>query len=92
MTVSFTVSNDGPIAGAEVPQVYLGVNCCGEPPRRLAGWQKVYLHPGEARQVSLTIPDRMQSVWDTARNAWEFVPGNAVYVGASSRDIRLQRR
>jgi len=31
-------------------------------------------------------------VWDTARNDWTYVPGSAVYVGASSRDIRLQSR
>ena len=92
MTASFTVKNDGKMAGAEVPQVYLGVNYSGEPPKRLVGWQKVYLNPGEARHVRVSIPARFQSVWDTASNGWKFVPGSAVYVGASSRDIRLQSR
>ena len=92
MTASFTVKNDGKMAGAEVPQVYLGVNYTGEPPKRLVGWQKVYLNPGEARHVRVSIPARFQSVWDTASNGWKFVPGSAVYIGASSRDIRLQSR
>ncbi|MEX3960092.1 glycoside hydrolase family 3 C-terminal domain-containing protein [Trinickia sp. EG282A] len=92
LTTSFTVKNDGRVAGAEVPQVYLGVDYSGEPPKRLVGWQKVYLRPGEAREVRVTIPERMQSVWDTASNGWKYVPGSAVYVGASSRDIRLQSR
>ncbi|CAM2196210.1 glycoside hydrolase family 3 C-terminal domain-containing protein [Paraburkholderia sp. A1RI_3L] len=92
LIASFTVKNDGHMAGAEVPQVYLGVNYNGEPPRRLVGWHKVYLNPGEARQVNVVIPERFQSIWDTSSNKWKYVPGSAVYVGASSRDIRLQSR
>ncbi|WP_323121230.1 glycoside hydrolase family 3 C-terminal domain-containing protein [Burkholderia alba] len=88
--VSFTVRNDGRVAGADVPQVYLGVPYKDEPPRRLVGWEKVGLNPGEARRVRITVSPRMQSVWDTARNGWRYVPGGTVYVGASSRDIRLQ--
>jgi len=89
MTVTFTVKNDGEVAGAEVPQVYLGLHDPQEPPHRLAAWSKVFLKPGETRQVKLLIPARAQSVWDVAHNDWRFVPGSAVYVGASSRDIRL---
>jgi beta-glucosidase len=88
--VSFTVRNDGRMAGAEVPQVYLGVPYRDEPPRRLVGWEKIGLNPGEARHVRITVTPRMQSVWDTSRNGWRYVPGGTVYVGASSRDIRLQ--
>lgn len=92
ITASFTVRNDGRVAGAETAQVYLGVNYSGEPPRRLAGWQKVYLNPGESKPVRVTISERLQSVWDVTHNGWQYVPGSAVYVGASSRDIRLQSR
>jgi beta-glucosidase len=92
LTASFTVRNDGRVAGAETAQVYLGVSYNGEPPRRLVGFQKVYLKPGEAKPVRMTITERAQSVWDTARNDWAYVPGSAVYVGASSRDIKLQSR
>jgi beta-glucosidase len=90
LDVSFNVRNDGRVAGAEVPQVYLGVPYSGEPPRRLVGWEKVGMNPGESRRVHVTVTQRMQSVWDTSRNNWRYVPGGTVYVGASSRDIRLQ--
>ncbi|CAB3714582.1 beta-glucosidase [Paraburkholderia rhynchosiae] len=90
LDVSFTVRNDGRMAGAEVPQVYLGVPYRDEPPRRLVGWEKVGVNPGESRRVRITVTPRMQSVWDTSRNGWRYVPGGTVYVGASSRDIRLQ--
>ncbi|AOJ79064.1 glycoside hydrolase family 3 C-terminal domain-containing protein [Burkholderia ubonensis] len=88
--VSFTVRNDGPVAGADVPQVYLGVPYKDEPPRRLVGWEKIDLNPGEARRVRITVPPRMQSVWDASRSGWRYVARGTVYVGASSRDIRLQ--
>lgn len=90
LDVAFTVRNDGPVAGAEVPQVYLGVPYKDEPPRRLVGWDRIDLKPGEARRVHIGVSARMQSVWDTSRNGWRYVPGGTVSVGASSRDIRLQ--
>ena len=92
LSVAFTVRNDGRVAGAETPQVYLGVPYKDEPPKRLVGWDKVRLNPGEARHVHVSVSPRMQSVWDTSRNGWKVVPGGTVYVGASSRDIRLQGR
>jgi beta-glucosidase len=92
LTASFTVRNDGRVAGAETAQVYLGVSYAGEPPRRLVGFQKVFLKPGQSQPVRVTITERAQSVWDTTHNDWAYVPGSAVYVGASSRDIRLQSR
>ncbi|RQT39596.1 glycoside hydrolase family 3 C-terminal domain-containing protein [Burkholderia contaminans] len=90
LSVAFTVRNDGRVAGAETPQVYLGVPYKDEPPKRLVGWEKIRLNPGETRRVRVTVSPRMQSVWDTSRNGWRVVPGGTVYVGASSRDIRLQ--
>ncbi len=92
MTVSFTVKNDGAVAGAEVPQIYLGINDKDEPPMRLAGWEKVNLRPGESRQIIVEVSPRLQSIWDIANNDWKWISGSRVYVGASSRDIRLSAK
>jgi beta-glucosidase len=89
LRIIFTVKNEGPVGGAEVPQVYLGINDKDEPPLRLVGWSKIILKPGEARQIDITIPPRMQSVWSVDAHDWKLIPGSRVYVGASSRDIRL---
>ncbi len=76
-------------------QVYLGLPAStGEPPKRLVGWAKVELAPGETREVSVTLdPDatsRPLSYWNVNMNGWERANGDyQVYVGASSRDIRL---
>jgi beta-glucosidase len=92
LSVSFDLSNDGKLAGAEVPQVYLGLPAAsGEPPKRLVGWSKVQLRPGQTRRVELKVSAREQSVWNVASNGWQYVPGGQVYVGASSQDIRLSQ-
>lgn len=92
MSVAFSVRNDGATVGAEVPQVYLGIKDKDEPPRRLVGWNKITLKPGETQRVLVNISPRRQSVWDTNRNEWRFVADSAVFVGASSRDIRLSTK
>ena len=88
--VSFSVKNDGAVRGAEVPQVYLGIDYAGEPPLRLGDWSKIQLNPGQSQKVNIVISPRTQSIWDTSANDWRVIPDAAVYVGASSRDIRLK--
>jgi beta-glucosidase len=92
LAVTFSIKNDGALAGADVPQVYLGIDFPGEPPLRLGGWSKIRLKPGEVQQVNITISPRTQSIWDTSVNDWRFIPDSVVYVGSSSRDIRLKKR
>jgi beta-glucosidase len=88
--VSFSIKNDGARAGAEVGQVYLGIDAAGEPPLRLGGWSKIRLEPGEVKQVNISLAPKAQSIWDTSANDWRVIPDSLVYVGASSRDIRLK--
>jgi beta-glucosidase len=90
--VSFSVKDDDALAGAEVPQIYLGIDYPGEPPLRLGGWSKIRFKPGEVQQVNITISPRTQSIWDTSVNGWRVIPDSVVYVGSSSRDIRLKER
>jgi beta-glucosidase len=93
--VRFTIMNTGAHAGAEVAQVYLGLPAStGEPPKRLVGWAKVELEPGETNEVSVMLDpnaaSRPLSYWNVNTNGWEMARGDyQVYVGASSRDIRL---
>jgi len=93
--VSFTLANTGSRRGAEVAQVYLGLpDSTGEPPKRLVGWAKVELEPGESREVIVTLDPNAASCplssWNVDTNGWEIAHGDyVVYVGASSRDIRL---
>ncbi|MEV6751535.1 glycoside hydrolase family 3 N-terminal domain-containing protein [Streptomyces sp. NPDC051214] len=91
--VSFTVTNRGRRAGAEVPQVYVGAPrgaAVEMAVRTLAAFDRVELRAGESRRVRVRIAERQLSYWDTERGHWVRPEGRrAVYVGSSSRDIRL---
>jgi beta-glucosidase len=95
LDVSFVVRNTGRVVGAEVPQVYLGAP--SQPPpgaefalRKLVGFARVELRPGEATRVRVHIDDRELSYWSVARHGWEIAAGRRpISVGASSRDLRL---
>ncbi len=93
--VSFTLSDTGTVAGAEVAQVYLALPAStGEPPRRLVGWQKVPLQPGAAQQVTIEVDandsSHPLSYWDVNSNSWLIAPGTyTVYLGNSAAAASL---
>jgi beta-glucosidase len=89
VAVGFDVTNTGSRAGAEVAQVYVGQpSSAGEPPKNLRGFSRVSLNPGQTQHVTDTLGARSFQYW--ANNAWTSAAGtNQIYVGASSRDIRL---
>jgi beta-glucosidase len=95
LRVIFDLTNTGAVAGAEVGQVYLGLPAgMGEPPRRLVGWQKVFLEPGERRRVTVQVDENDSShplsYWDVASHGWRTAPGDyQVYAGNSSRNLTL---
>lgn len=93
--VSFDVKNTGSRAGAEVAQVYLGLPAStDEPPKRLVGWAKVQLAPGQTQRVTVTLDPQSEShplsFWNVHTDAWDIASGDyTVYAGDSSQDIRL---
>lgn len=87
LTVSFTVTNSGPRAGADVPQVY--VRRPGKA-KRLIGWAKPRLAPGETKTVSITADPRVVGDFDARHHRW-VVPADryTVEVGTSAVDTVL---
>ena len=91
IVVEASVTNTGDVAGAEVVQVYLGVPSPKQPPKRLVGFAKVRLSPGETKQVTITVDpaatNHPLSVWSDAARAFVVPTGTfTVYVGTSSSD------
>ncbi|MFY9669388.1 MAG: glycoside hydrolase family 3 C-terminal domain-containing protein [Trebonia sp.] len=84
--VTATVTNTGTRAGSDVAQLYLGdPSGAGEPPRQLAGFQRVSLGVGQSTQVSFTITPQQESWWNDSANGWSQTEGTYnVYVGDSS--------
>jgi|WetSurMetagenome_2_1015567.scaffolds.fasta_scaffold41771_2 beta-glucosidase len=95
ITVQFVVQNTGGRAGAEVAQVYLGLPAgMGEPPKRLVGFEKVTLKPGERKVVRITIDPKAShhplGHWDASRQGWAVADGEyTVFAGTSSRSLPL---
>jgi beta-glucosidase len=66
ITVEAVVTNTGPRAGAEVLQLYIRQRgtSVARPVRELKGFQRIFLAPGESRQVSFTLTKRELSFWN----------------------------
>ena len=92
-TVTLTVKNTGDCAGAEIVQIYVGKpeSKIYRAPKELKGFTKVWLEAGEEKKVTVELSDRAFKFWNTANSDWCTESGEyKIYVGASSRDIRLE--
>ncbi|MDR7280643.1 beta-xylosidase/alpha-l-arabinosidase [Catenuloplanes atrovinosus] len=91
---SVTVRNTGERAGSEIVQLYLHdpVSQVTQPVRRLIGYARVPLVPGEARTVTFTVPADLTAF--TGREGRRIVePGEIeLLIAASSEDVRHTAR
>ena len=80
-----SVTNTGARAGADVLQVYL-VSEAGKPTRRLVGYQRVLLAPGETRSVRLAVDERLVGHWNG--NGWRIAAGRYAFAtGRSAEEL-----
>ena len=92
--VSFEVRNIGDRAGAEVAQLYVAATqpMVERPVRELKGFAKVFLLPGESRQVTLLLDRRSFAYFDSRTRAMENGSGKVRDLcWASSRDLRIKQ-
>ncbi|KAL3481343.1 glycosyl hydrolase family 3 N terminal domain-containing protein [Aspergillus californicus] len=93
--ISAYVRNTGRTSGAEVAQLYIGYpdSAPSTPPKQLRGFDKFHLVAGESGQAIFELTRRDISYWDVVSQKWVVPTGEfKVYVGSSSRDIRLTGR
>jgi beta-glucosidase len=93
ITFTLPVTNTGKVAGAETIQLYIhDVKASVDRPyKELKAFQKVYLQPGETREVSLTIDRRALSFYSEARSEWVAEPGAfEALVGTASDRLPLR--
>jgi beta-glucosidase len=90
-TVRFTVKNTGKRAGTEIAEVYARLpNGADEPYKRLAGWKRVSLAPGESQTITVAIDQRVLQTFDDEKNVWNMTKGEyQVMVGGCSDDTPL---
>ena len=88
---SFMVKNTGPMAGAEVAQVYFRQQVASviRPEKLLVRFKKIFLQPGEERQLSFELDPRVDLAFTGIDMQRVVEPGTfELMVGDSSRDIK----
>ena len=90
--ISFTVNvtNTGSRAGGETVQLYISDKQCSvdRPVKELKAFQKVFLQPGESRDVTLTIGCDALSFYNEAKGEWTAEPGAfEALVGTASDNL-----
>ncbi|OMG58063.1 hypothetical protein BJN44_04740 [Tessaracoccus sp. ZS01] len=93
LRVSFRLTNTGDVAGTEVAQVYVELPSAADlPSKRLVGWERVTLQPGEHRNVTVELtPEQLRErhlldVWDTATGGWVTPKGTVSFVVGGASD------
>ena len=96
LSAKVTIANTGQRTGADVAQVYLVSGPEGDK-RRLAGFARVELTPGEKRAVAITlepkvIAERIGDKWVIAPGTYRFALGRSSMDLATPVEIRLGGR
>ena len=92
LTVTCKIKNTGAVAGAEIAQLYVAdkVSTIYRPVKELKGFKKVFLQPGEEKEISFELSKRAFAFYNVNINDWCVESGEFdILVGASSADIKL---
>jgi beta-glucosidase len=94
VTVSVDVKNSGKRDGDEVVQMYVAYpnSSVARPIEELKGFQRISLHAGESRTVSLRLTAKSLAYWKDETSSFVVEPGAVeVWVGSSSDNIKLHQ-
>jgi beta-glucosidase len=88
LRVDLDVRNAGARAGAAVPQIYLAADAAAgwESRKRLGGFAKVDLSPGEQKHIELEVDPRLLAIYDEPQHAWRIAPGRYRILAGQASD------
>ncbi len=90
-SIKISLTNTGSRRGAETLQLYIRdvKSSLPRPVKELKGFKKVWLEPGETREVTFDIDESMLSFYDDSRQQWVVEAGKfEAIVGTSATDIK----
>ncbi|TKA79833.1 hypothetical protein B0A55_02785 [Friedmanniomyces simplex] len=89
--VRATITNTGPLAGEEVPQLYISRGGPYDPVRELRGFERLSIQPNGSTTFNVDVTRRDVSSWDPVAQDW-YVRNTTkrVWVGSSSRRLLLE--
>lgn len=94
VTATFTVTNTGKTYGGEIAQLYVHKeqSKITRAEKELKGFEKVFLKPGETRQVQLQLHKDAFQYYDEAKKVWATEKGTyTIQVGGSSASIAISK-
>ncbi|WP_417527674.1 glycoside hydrolase family 3 C-terminal domain-containing protein [Marinomonas shanghaiensis] len=89
--LQITITNTGNRAGAEVVQCYVGQKSPSQPrpAKELKAFEKVFLEPGESKEIVFELNYRAFAYWHQEKATWVAESGEyQIHIGASVADIR----
>lgn len=93
VSVEFTLTNSGTVAGAEIAQLYVSDPGAPlpRPPKELKAFSKVTLQPGESRVVRFRLTAKEFAYWDAQVHTWRADPREyTLQIGGASNQIALE--
>lgn len=94
VNVSVDITNIGDVDGAEIVQLYIRnhIDEDNRPVKELKDFAKVKLAAGETKTVTFTLNFRSWAYYNETIHDWYAPSGEyKILIGASSRDIKLQK-
>ncbi len=94
LIIKCDIKNVGEFDGAEVVQLYIGdrTSTVVRPIKELKGFEKVFLKAGEVKTIEFKLSEKDLSYFSAVYHKWVLENGiYDIYIGASSRDIRLMK-
>lgn len=93
MTVSVDIRNTSSVAGDEVVQLYVRAESSRvpRPLKKLIGFERIHLSPGESKTVQFNLPDYDLAIWDVTRDRYCVESGTyTLMAGPSSGVLRSE--
>ncbi len=90
INISVTIKNTGKVSGSQVLQLYISdlQSSVIRPVKELKGFQKVYLTPGETREITFSIDKSALSFYDDKTHSWTAEKGKfSAFIGLSAGEI-----
>ncbi len=90
--VTFTITNTGSVAGAEIAQMYVSLPGAKvfRPVKELKGFTKVFLEAGESKTVTIPFDEYTFRYWNVKKDGWAEEAGEyEIRVGGCSADLPL---
>ncbi|WP_091208608.1 glycoside hydrolase family 3 C-terminal domain-containing protein [Mucilaginibacter gossypiicola] len=86
----FIIKNTGDKSGAEVVQLYVNAPVCSvlRPEKELKAFEKIFLKPGESKNVEMQVKVAGLAFYDESKKGWNVEAGDYILeLGNSSRNI-----